>query len=234
MKHTILLVEDELGIRETVKIFLKSQNYEVIEAENGREGLIALQNNDVHLAIVDIMMPVMDGLTMTMKLREVSDIPVIFLTAKTEDIDKITGLNLGADDYITKPFEPMELIARVNSNLRRYEQILNLKGNTQKSNNQLVVGGLVLDQATKEVFVNGQSVRLTKKEFQILELLMSYPGKVYSAEEIYESIWEETAINTETIMVHVRRLREKIEANPKHPEYLKAVWGVGYKIEKME
>lgn len=234
MKHTILLVEDELGIRETVKIFLKSQNYEVIEAENGKEGLIALQNNDIHLAIVDIMMPVMDGLTMTMKLREVSDIPVIFLTAKTEDIDKITGLNLGADDYITKPFETMELIARVNSNLRRYEQILNLKGSTQTPSNQLIVGGLVLDQATKEVFVNGQSVRLTKKEFQILELLMSYPGKVYSAEEIYESIWEETAINTETIMVHVRRLREKIEANPKHPEYLKAVWGVGYKIEKME
>ena len=234
MKHTLLLVEDELGIRETVKIFLKSQNYEVIEAENGKEGLDALKNNDIHLAIVDIMMPVMDGFTMTMKLREVSDIPVIFLTAKTEDIDKITGLNLGADDYITKPFEPMELIARVNSNLRRYEQILNLKGNTQKPNNQLIVGGLVLDQATKEVFVNGQSVRLTKKEFQILELLMSYPGKVYSAEEIYESIWEETAINTETIMVHVRRLREKIEANPKHPEYLKAVWGVGYKIEKME
>ncbi len=234
MKHTILLVEDELGIRETVKIFLKSQNYEVIEAENGKEGLIALQNNDIHLAIVDIMMPVMDGLTMTMKLREVSDIPVIFLTAKTEDINKITGLNLGADDYITKPFEPMELIARVNSNLRRYEQILNLKGSTQTPSNQLIVGGLVLDQATKEVFVNGQSVRLTKKEFQILELLMSYPGKVYSAEEIYESIWEETAINTETIMVHVRRLREKIEANPKHPEYLKAVWGVGYKIEKME
>lgn len=234
MKHTILLVEDELGIRETVKIFLKSQNYEVIEAENGKEGLIALQNNDIHLAIVDIMMPVMDGLTMTMKFREVSDIPVIFLTAKTEDIDKITGLNLGADDYITKPFEPMELIARVNSNLRRYEQILNLKGSTQTPSNQLIVGGLVLDQATKEVFVNGQSVRLTKKEFQILELLMSYPGKVYSAEEIYESIWEETAINTETIMVHVRRLREKIEANPKHPEYLKAVWGVGYKIEKME
>lgn len=234
MKHTILLAEDELGIRETVKIFLKSQNYEVIEAENGKEGLIALQNNDIHLAIVDIMMPVMDGLTMTMKLREVSDIPVIFLTAKTEDIDKITGLNLGADDYITKPFEPMELIARVNSNLRRYEQILNLKGSTQTPSNQLIVGGLVLDQATKEVFVNGQSVRLTKKEFQILELLMSYPGKVYSAEEIYESIWEETAINTETIMVHVRRLREKIEANPKHPEYLKAVWGVGYKIEKME
>ena len=234
MKHTLLLVEDELGIRETVKIFLKSQNYEVIEAENGKEGLDALKNNDIHLAIVDIMMPVMDGLTMTMKLREVSDIPVIFLTAKTEDIDKITGLNLGADDYITNPFEPMELIARVNSNLRRYEQILNLKGNTQKPNNQLIVGGLVLDQETKEVFVNGQSVRLTKKEFQILELLMSYPGKVYSAEEIYESIWEETAINTETIMVHVRRLREKIEANPKHPEYLKAVWGVGYKIEKME
>lgn len=234
MEHTILLVEDELGIRETVKIFLKSQNYEVIEATNGKEGLEALSHNEIHLAIVDIMMPVMDGLTMTMKLREVSDIPVIFLTAKTEDIDKITGLNLGADDYITKPFEPMELIARVNSNIRRYEQILNLKGEKKPAGNQLIVGGLVLDQETKEVFVDGQSVRLTKKEFQILELLMSYPGKVYSAEEIYESIWEETAINTETIMVHVRRLREKIEANPKHPEYLKAVWGVGYKIEKRE
>lgn len=234
MKHTILLVEDELGIRETVKIFLKSQNYGVVEAVNGKEGLEALAKNDIHLAIVDIMMPVMDGLTMTMKLREVSDIPVIFLTAKTEDIDKITGLNLGADDYITKPFEPMELIARVNSNIRRYEQILDLKENKQPIGKQLVVGGLVLNQETKEVFVDGRNVRLTKKEFQILELLMSYPGKVYSAEEIYESIWEETAINTETIMVHVRRLREKIEANPKHPEYLKAVWGVGYKIEKME
>ena len=230
-QYNILIVEDDKEIRDGIEIFLKSQNYEVIEAENGKEGLEALQNNDIHLAIVDIMMPVMDGLTMTMKLREVSDIPVIFLTAKTEDIDKITGLNLGADDYITKPFEPMELIARVNSNLRRYEQILNLKGSTQTPSNQLIVGGLVLDQATKEVFVNGRSVRLTKKE---LELLMSYPGKVYSAEEIYESIWEETAINTETIMVHVRRLREKIEANPKHPEYLKAVWGVGYKIVKME
>lgn len=234
MKHTILLVEDELGIRETVKIFLKSQNYGVVEAVNGKEGLEALAKNDIHLAIVDIMMPVMDGLTMTMKLREVSDIPVIFLTAKTEDIDKITGLNLGADDYITKPFEPMELIARVNSNIRRYEQILDLKENKQPIGKQLMVGGLVLNQETKEVFVDGRNVRLTKKEFQILELLMSYPGKVYSAEEIYESIWEETAINTETIMVHVRRLREKIEANPKHPEYLKAVWGVGYKIEKME
>ena len=234
MEHTILVVEDEQGIREAIGIYMKNQGYNVILAANGKEGLEKIETNDIHLAIVDIMMPVMDGLTMTMKLREVSDIPVIFLTAKTEDIDKITGLNLGADDYITKPFEPMELIARVNSNLRRYEQILNLKGSTQTPSNQLIVGGLVLDQATKEVFVNGRSVRLTKKEFQILELLMSYPGKVYSAEEIYESIWEETAINTETIMVHVRRLREKIEANPKHPEYLKAVWGVGYKIEKME
>ena len=233
-KLRLLVVEDEKGIRDAITIYLKNQGYYVYEAENGVQGLEMVENHTIHLAIVDIMMPVMDGLTMTMKLREVSDIPVIFLTAKTEDIDKITGLNLGADDYITKPFEPMELIARVNSNLRRYEQILNLKGNIQKPNNQLIVGGLVLDQETKEVFVNGRSVRLTKKEFQILELLMSYPGKVYSAEEIYESIWEETAINTETIMVHVRRLGEKIEANPKHPEYLKAVWGVGYKIEKME
>ena len=233
----ILLVEDNELNLEVAASLLEMKGLTIESACNGLQALEKFCSTPVgyyDAVLMDIRMPVMDGLTMTMKLREVSDIPVIFLTAKTEDIDKITGLNLGADDYITKPFEPMELIARVNSNLRRYEQILNLKGNTQKPNNQLVVGGLVLDQATKEVFVNGRSVRLTKKEFQILELLMSYPGKVYSAEEIYESIWEETAINTETIMVHVRRLREKIEANPKHPEYLKAVWGVGYKIEKME
>ena len=180
------------------------------------------------------MMPVMDGIEMTMKIRENYDFPIIFLSAKSEDIDKITGLNIGGDDYITKPFEAMELIARVNSNLRRYNQILALKENRNLNNNQqrLVVGGLELDKFTKEVFVNDRGVRLTAKEFQILELLMSYPGRVYSAEEIYEAVWKEEAINTETIMVHVRKLREKIEANPKKPEYLKVVWGIGYKIEK--
>lgn len=235
MQHTILLVEDEKGIRETAAIFLKNQGYEVIQAENGKEGLELIKTHDVHLAVVDIMMPVMDGLTMTMELRRDYDFPVIFLSAKSEDIDKITGLNLGADDYITKPFEPLELIARVNSNLRRYEQILALKEHKTEQNNlhRLIVGGLELDMLTKEVFVNDKPIRLTAKEFAILALLMRYPGRVYSAEEIYEAVWNEEAINTETIMVHVRKLREKIEANPKKPEYLKVVWGIGYKIEKV-
>ncbi len=236
MEHTILIVEDEKGIRETVAIFLRNQGYKVLQAENGLEGLELIEKNEIHLAVVDIMMPVMDGITMVMKLRESYDFPVIFLSARSEDIDKITGLNLGADDYVTKPFEAMELIARVNSHLRRYNQILALKKNASISNdnvNRLTVRGLELERLTKEVFVNGRAVRLTPKEFQILELLMSHPGRVYSAEEIYETIWKEDAINTETIMVHVRKLREKIEANPKKPEYLKVVWGIGYKIEKM-
>lgn len=234
MEHTILIVEDEQGIRETLHIFLKNQGYHILEAENGKEGLDIIKNNEIHLAIVDIMMPVMDGITMVMKLRSQYDFPVIFLSAKSEDIDKITGLNLGADDYVTKPFEPMELIARVNSNMRRYEQILSLK--THETNHhlqRLTVGGLELDTLTKEVFVNKKAVRLTAKEFQILRLLMSYPGRIYSAQEIYEQIWNEEAVNTETIMVHIRRLREKIEDNPKKPIYLKVVWGIGYKIEKV-
>lgn len=234
MKHTILLVEDEKGIRETVAIFLKNQGYDVLQAENGKEGLALIKQHDVHLAVVDIMMPVMDGITMTMELRQHYDFPVLFLSAKSEDMDKITGLNLGADDYITKPFEPMELIARVNTNIRRYEQILSLKQNAlaQENDHCLTVGGLKLDIFTKEVFVHDQAIRLTAKEFAILALLMRYPGRVYSAEEIYEAVWNEEAINTETIMVHVRKLREKIEVNPKKPEYLKVVWGIGYKIEK--
>jgi len=234
MEHTILIVEDEQGIRETLNIFLKNQGYHILEAENGQIGLEIVKNHEIHLAIVDIMMPVMDGITMVMKLRKQYDFPVIFLSAKSEDIDKITGLNLGADDYVTKPFEPMELIARVNSNIRRYEQILLLKNNEVVDNSQkLIVGGLELDTLTKEVFVDKRPVRLTAKEFQILKLFMSYPGRIYSAQEIYEQVWNEEAINTETIMVHIRRLREKIEDNPKKPVYLKVVWGIGYKIEKV-
>lgn len=235
MKHTVLFVEDEKGIRETVSVFLRNQGYDVLEAENGLEGLNIMAKQEIHLAIVDIMMPVMDGITMVMKLREWHDIPVIFLSAKSEDIDIITGLNIGADDYVTKPFEPMELIARVNSNIRRYTQIMELKQshqNQKEEDHTLIVGDLVLDLFTKEVSVNGNSIALTNKEFQILELLMRYPGRIYSAEEIYETIWKEEAINTETIMVHIRRLREKIEINPKKPVYLKVVWGIGYKIEK--
>ena len=235
MEHTILIVEDEMGIRDTVSVFLKNQGYKVYTATNGQEGLEVVSKHEIHLAIVDIMMPVMDGITMTMKLRQKYDFPIIFLSAKSEDIDKITGLNIGGDDYVTKPFEPMELVARVNTNIRRYEQIIKLKNMTTSDNAQhkLVVGGLVLDKYTKEVSANNKTVRLTAKEFQILELLMSYPGRVYSAEEIYQAVWKEEAINTETIMVHIRKLREKIEINPKKPEYLKVVWGIGYKIEKV-
>lgn len=232
MEHKVLVVEDEEGIRATLKIFLKNQGYEVVEAENGKVALERLDET-IHLAIVDIMMPVMDGITFVSKLRESYDMPVIFLTAKSEDIDKITGLNLGADDYVTKPFEPMELMARVKAHLRRYEQIISLKTKEDRDDSRLIVGDLELDLYAHEVHVNGKTTRLTKKEFDILKLLMESPGRIYSAEDIYENVWQEAAVNTETVVVHVRKLREKIEVNPRKPEYLKVVWGIGYKIEKM-
>lgn len=235
MEYNILVVEDENGIRETISIFLENQGCHIFTAENGAQGLEIIHNNDIHLAVVDIMMPVMDGMTMVLKLREKYDMPVIFLSAKSEDIDKIKGLNVGADDYITKPFEPLELIARVNSNLRRYSQILKLKQGYKEEIQQeiLQVGDLILDKDTKQVTIHGQELHLTLKEFQILELLMSQPGRVFSSEQIYESIWNEIAINTDTIMVHIRRLRKKIEEDPKNPESIKVVWGIGYKIEKL-
>ena len=207
MEYNILVVEDENGIRETISIFLENQGYHIFTAENGAQGLEIIHNNDIHLAVVDIMMPVMDGMTMVLKLREKYDMPVIFLSAKSEDIDKIKGLNVGADDYITKPFEPLELIARVNSNLRRYSQILKLKQGYKEEIQQeiLQVGDLILDKDTKQVTIHGQELHLTLKEFQILELLMSQPGRVFSSEQIYESIWNEIAINTDTIMVDIRR-----------------------------
>lgn len=238
MEANILVVEDEKGIRDAITIYLKNQGYYVYEAENGVQGLEMVENHTIHLAIVDIMMPVMDGITMTMKLREKYDFPLIFLSAKSEDIDKITGLNIGADDYITKPFGSMELLARVHSNLRRYEQILQLKKAASASQKEteeahtLTAGELELDLYTKQLTVDGKNVKLTPKEYAILELLMRSPGRVYSAEQIYENVWKEEAINTETIMVHVRKLREKIEVNPRNPRYLKVVWGIGYKIEK--
>lgn len=238
MEANILVVEDEKGIRDAITIYLKNQGYYVYEAENGVQGLEMVENHTIHLAIVDIMMPVMDGITMTMKLREKYDFPLIFLSAKSEDIDKITGLNIGADDYITKPFGSMELLARVHANLRRYEQILQLKNAAAVSQKEtkeahtLTAGGLELDLYTKQLTVDGKNVKLTPKEYAILELLMRSPGRVYSAEQIYENVWKEEAINTETIMVHVRKLREKIEVNPRNPRYLKVVWGIGYKIEK--
>lgn len=234
MDHAILVVEDDKGIREAIQIYLKNQGYRVFLAENGQEGLDIVNKETIHLAIVDIMMPVMDGITMTMEIRKQYDFPIIFLSAKSEDIDKITGLNIGADDYITKPFGSMELLARVRSQLRRYEQILALKQNVKQEQEEGVyqIDDLTLNSLTKEVYVNGEIVKLRPKEFMILELLMKNAGRVFSAHQIYESVWNEDAISTETVMVHIRKLREKIEIDPKHPRYLKVVWGVGYKIEK--
>ena len=236
MDHNILVVEDEKGIREAIQIYLKNQGYRVFLAENGQEGLNIIKRETINLAVVDIMMPVMDGITMTMEVRKDYDFPIIFLSAKSEDIDKITGLNIGADDYITKPFGSMELLARVRSQLRRYEQILMLKEHAVSSVNReeeiYSIGALELNSTTKEVRVDNQIVKLRPKEFMILELLMKHAGRVFSAQQIYEAVWNEEAINTETVMVHIRKLREKIELDPKHPRYLKVVWGVGYKIEK--
>ena len=178
------------------------------------------------------MMPRMDGITMTMKLREKYEFPVIMLSAKSEETDKVIGLNIGADDYVTKPFTPLELMARVNSQLRRYTRFLNKNGQTGERSHVYVVGGLELNEDTVELFVDGEKVKLTPMEFKILLLLMKHPGRVFSAEEIYERVWNEKAVNTDTIMVHVRNIRDKIEINPKDPKYLKVVWGVGYKIEK--
>lgn len=231
--NNILVVEDDKEILEGIKIYLKNQGYTVFGASNGLEGLDVIEKEDIHLAIVDIMMPKMDGITMTMRLREKHDFPVIMLTAKSEEIDKITGLNIGADDYVTKPFAPMELMARVNSQLRRYRKFREaLAGKVEvQQDNVLTVGGLELDEEKATVTVDGNPVKLTPLEFKVLALLMKYPGRVFSADELYERVWNEKAITTDTVMVHIRKIREKIERDPKNPRYLKVVWGVGYKIE---
>ena len=228
--YNILICDDDQDIINALKIYLSDMNYNLFEANDGIEAIRVMEKEDIHLVLMDIMMPKMDGITMVMNLRSHYDFPVIMLSAKSEEIDKITGLNIGADDYITKPFNPMELIARVNSHLRRYEKYLKVLGAQKK--NILTVGGLELDIDKKEVMVDGQNVRFTPKEFNILYLLMRNPGVVFSSEEIYERVWNEEAINCETVMVHIRNIREKIEVNPKKPNYLKVVWGVGYKIEK--
>lgn len=232
--YHVLIVEDDKEILEGIGIYLRNQGYTVFQAENGKKGLEILEKETIHLAIVDIMMPVMDGITMTMKLREKFDFPVIMLSAKSEEIDKVTGLNIGADDYVTKPFTPMELMARVNSHLRRYARYLKAVDSVEEKEpeNYYVVGGLELNEDTVEVSVDGRAVKLTPIEFKILLLLMKNPGRVFSPDEIYERVWNEKPITTDTIMVHVRKIREKIEINPKEPKYLKVVWGVGYKIEK--
>lgn len=231
MNH-VLVVEDDKEIREGVEIYLKSQGYEVFQAADGVEGLEVIEKEDIHLAIVDIMMPRMGGISMVVKLREKYDFPVIFLSAKSEEVDKIMGLNMGADDYVTKPFTPMELLARVNSQLRRYRRFMEKLGDKEENSRIHTIGGLEINEDNVEVTVDGEPVKMTPIEYKILLLLMKNPGRVFSAEEIYERVWNERAINTDTIMVHVRNIREKIEVNPREPKYLKVVWGVGYKIEK--
>ena len=236
MKETyhVLVVEDDEQIRDGIEIYLKSQGYEVSKAADGIEGLAILKEKEVHLAIIDVMMPRMDGIHMVMRLRKEYDFPVIMLSAKSEEVDKIMGLNMGADDYVTKPFQPLELLARVNSHLRRYKRFLEMTGQAnEEPENVYRIGGIELNEDTKEVLVDGEQVKMTPMEFKILALLMRSPGRVFSAEEIYERVWNERAINTDTVMVHVRKIREKIEYNPKEPKYLKVVWGVGYKIEKI-
>lgn len=235
-KYNVLVVEDEMEIADALEIYLRNQGYNVLKASNGAEGLEVIENNEIHLALVDIMMPVMSGDKMVMQLRKKYDFPVIMLTAKSEEIDKITGLNIGADDYVTKPFNPMELIARVNSHIRRYEKYLKLKKgivDTSDNSQSITVGGLEINLETKEVLVDGKLVKITPIEFKILKLLMESSGRVFSADEIYERVWNEEAINTDTVMVHVRHIREKIELDAKRPKYLKVVWGIGYKIEKI-
>ena len=228
----ILIVEDDKEIRDGIEIYLKNQGYQVHKAADGVEGLVEMERQEIHLALVDIMMPRMDGITMTMKLREKYDFPVIMLSAKSEETDKVMGLNIGADDYVTKPFTPLELLARINSQLRRYTRFSNKNLAEKKQENTYCVGGLELNTETKEFFVDGELVRLTPIEYKILTLLITHAGRVFSADEIYEKVWNEKAINTDTIMVHVRHIRDKIEIDPKRPKYLKVVWGIGYKIEK--
>ena len=226
----ILVCDDEKEIVDAIEIYLMQEGYNIIKAYDGEQAIEALKKNDIHLLIIDIMMPKLDGIHATLKIREYSSIPIIFLSAKSEDADKILGLNIGADDYITKPFNPLELIARVKSHLRRYTKFGNLNCD---DNNVYKTGGLIINDETKEVTVDGEIVKLTPIEYNILLLLVKNQGRVYSIDQIYENIWEEEAIGADnTVAVHIRHIREKIEINPKDPRYLKVVWGVGYKIEK--
>jgi len=210
---------------------LEAEGYAVFQAYDGLQALELMTRETIHLVLLDIMMPNLDGLSATMKIREKKNIPIILLSAKSEDSDKVLGLTMGADDYMTKPFSPAELVARVRSQLRRYMQLGDYSGSQNVE--QIVVGGLMLDLGSKLLYVDGDPVKLTATEYKILKLLMENPGRVYSAEEIYERVWEEDSYSVEnTVMVHIRRIREKIEINPREPEYLKVVWGIGYKMEK--
>lgn len=226
----ILVCDDDREIVDAIEIYLSQDGYKIYKAYDGEQAIQILDNEDIHLLIMDIMMPRLDGIRATLKIREYSSIPIIILSAKSEDTDKILGLNIGADDYICKPFNPLELVARVKSNLRRYTSLGSLTGENKAI---YQVGGLILNDDTKQVTVDDEPVKMTPIEYNILLLLMKNQGRVFSINQIYESIWNEDAIGADnTVAVHIRHIREKIEINPKEPRYLKVVWGVGYKIDK--
>ncbi|WP_456297727.1 response regulator transcription factor [Cytobacillus praedii] len=226
----ILICDDDKAIVDAIGIYLENEGFSIFKAFNGVEAIEVIDGQEIHLVIMDIMMPKMDGIQATRKIREESNIPLIMLSAKTEDYDKILGLNLGADDYITKPFNPLELIARVKSQLRRYTTL----GSLETKSDVYKTGGLIIDDESKIITVDGEAVQLTPVQYKILKFLTANAGRVYSIEEIYEKVWNETAFSPEnTVSVHIRKIREKIEINPKEPKYLKVVWGIGYKVEKI-
>ncbi len=226
----VLVCDDDKEIVDAIEIYLSQEGYRILKAYDGIQALAIMKKEEIHLLILDIMMPRMDGIRATLKIREESNIPIIMLSAKSEDTDKILGLNMGADDYVTKPFNPLELVARAKSQLRRYTKL----GNIQETDNVFRAGGLTINDDRKEVTVDDDPVKLTPIEYNILLLLMKNQGRVFSIEQIYENIWQEEAIAADnTVAVHIRHIREKIEINPKEPRYLKVVWGVGYKIEKL-
>ncbi len=228
--YRVLVCDDDEAILESVAIFLKNEGYDVLTAKDGINALEVINENEIHCMVLDIMMPRLDGLKTTLRIREKYNFPIILLSAKSEDTDKITGLGFGADDYVTKPFNPLELVARVKSQLRRYSTL----GSMQKTENSIITGGLSLNKDSKEVTVDGEPVKLTAREYNILEYLMSNMGRVLSSTQIYEAVWNEPAFHTEkTVTVHIRNIREKIEINPKEPKYLKVVWGLGYKVDKI-
>jgi DNA-binding response OmpR family regulator len=229
--YNILVCDDDREIVEAIEIYLSQEGYHILKAYDGVEALEILKKNDVHLLIIDVMMPKLDGIRATMKVREYSGIPIIILSAKSEDVDKILGLNIGADDYVTKPFNPLELTARVKSQLRRYTQLGTMN---MESETVFRTGDLCVNDDEKTVTVDGEAVKLTPMEYNILRFLVINAGRVFSIEQIYENIWNEEAIGVEnTVAVHIRHIREKIEIDPKNPRYLKVVWGLGYKVEKL-
>lgn len=228
-QYFVLVVDDEKEIRDAIEIYLRNEGITVIKAKDGIEAIEKLNEHLIHLIILDVMMPRLDGLATTFKIREKKNVPIIMLSAKSEDTDKILGLQVGADDYVTKPFNPMEIVARVKSQLRRYVQLGTYEGRRKV----IDLHGLTLDLSSKEVSIHGEPVKLTPTEYKILELLMTHAGRVFSIDEIYERVWKEPSYHPEnTVAVHIRKIREKIEIDPKNPRYVKVVWGIGYKMEK--